>query len=86
MGGLWEFPGGKVEVGEQAAEALARELREELGIGVVVGEPLSPVIWDYGRGPFRLLPFHCAISDGSPEPLEHSELRWCAAEDAVRLA
>ena len=85
LGGLWEFPGGKVEAGEELAAALVRELQEELGVLVGVGEPLTPVTWDYGRGPFRLLPFICTVLQGIPTPLEHDELRWCDRSEAERL-
>jgi len=85
LAGLWEFPGGKVEAGETPAAALVRELREELGIEVAVGAALAPVTWDYGRAPFRLLPFHCRILRGEPTPLEHAELRWCGLTEALGL-
>ena len=86
LAGFWEFPGGKVEEGETPAAALVRELREELGIEVAVEKSLTPVTWDYGRGPFRLLPFHCRILHGDPAPLEHSEIRWCRPAEASQLA
>jgi 8-oxo-dGTP diphosphatase len=77
LGGLWEFPGGKVEDGEAPQEALARELAEELGVRVTVGEALKPVVWSYDRGRIRLLPFFCRITQGEPRPLEHDQLHWC---------
>lgn len=85
LAGLWEFPGGKVEPGESHATALARELREELGITAEVGPPLTPVTWDYGNGPIRLLPHHCTITHGSPTPHEHSAIRWCSPLEASQL-
>lgn len=85
LGGLWEFPGGKVEIGENPVDSLVRELREELGIGVEVSDALSPVEWDYGNVSIRLLPFFCTISDGEPIPAEHSEIRWCALEALGQL-
>ena len=80
LGGKWEFPGGKVEPGENPAAALVRELEEELGIVVETGDALATVVWDYGRGPIRLHPFLCRIVSGVPHPHEHSEIRWCGRE------
>lgn len=77
LGGKWEFPGGKLEPTETAAQALVRELQEELGITVAPGQALSPVVHDYGRGPIRLSPILCRITIGTPHPHEHSEIRWC---------
>ncbi|WP_193212182.1 (deoxy)nucleoside triphosphate pyrophosphohydrolase [Luteolibacter marinus] len=85
LGGKWEFPGGKVEAGEGPAAALVRELEEELGIRVETGEALTPVIWDYGRGPIRLHPFVCRIVSGNPHPHEHSEIRWCGRDELAGL-
>jgi len=75
----WEFPGGKVEPGESPEAALIRELREELEVDVEILRPLTPVIWDYGRGPIRLIPFVCRITNGEPKALDHAELRWVTA-------
>lgn len=85
LGGMWEFPGGKVEPGEPPHVALVRELREELGIEVEVGAALEPVRWNYDRGPIRLSPFLCRIIHGLPRPLEHEQLHWCAPQDFPSL-
>jgi 8-oxo-dGTP diphosphatase len=85
LGGKWEFPGGKLEEGEDPAAALVRELEEELGIIVVAGEALTPVVWDYGRGPIRLHPIVCRIAGGELHPHEHSEIRWCVDGDLKDL-
>lgn len=81
LAGKWEFPGGKVEPGEDPATALVRELEEELGITVSPREPLTPVVHDYGRGPIRLIPIPCSIARGEPHPHEHDLIRWCTVAE-----
>jgi 8-oxo-dGTP diphosphatase len=85
LAGKWEFPGGKLEPGEDPAAALVRELEEELAIHVEPGAALTPVVWDYGRGPIRLHPIVCRIRSGQPHPHEHSEIRWCGRDALAAL-
>jgi 8-oxo-dGTP diphosphatase len=85
LDGKWEFPGGKVDPGESHEEALIRELQEELGITVQVGQALRPVVWSYEKKWIRLSPFHCRIISGNPQPLEHEKLTWCAPESLNTL-
>lgn len=86
LGGLWEFPGGKVEPDESPESALARELWEELGVDVAVGAALDPVLWSYDRGKIRLLPFFCTITSGQLQAIEHAELLWCAPSEFGQLS
>ncbi len=81
LGGLWEFPGGKVDPGESPESALVRELREELAVDVEVGHPLAPVIWHYEERTIRLLPFRCVIVSGELQAMEHEQLYWCLPGD-----
>ena len=76
LAGHWEFPGGKIEEGEDAREALVREIHEELGCGVVAGQALEPVEHEYPDLKIRLRPFVCTLEDGEPEALEHEAVGW----------
>lgn len=86
LGGLWEFPGGKVEDGEAPEKALARELLEELGISVEVGGKMNAVVkWTDGDVSIRLTAFRCVIIEGQPVALEHEEIRWCEMQELSAL-
>ncbi|WP_062534994.1 Nudix family hydrolase, partial [Mizugakiibacter sediminis] len=74
--GRWEFPGGKVEPGESAHAALARELREELGIEAQGFEPLIAVPWRYPEKTIRLEALRVAAWTGEPHPHDAAALRW----------
>jgi 8-oxo-dGTP diphosphatase len=78
LGGLWEFPGGKVEPGEAAEAALHRELHEELGCTVRITSALPPFVHAYSWGSIELIPFLCELTAASPEPHphEHTALVW----------
>jgi A/G-specific adenine glycosylase len=76
LGGLWEFPGGKVEAGETIPECIQREIREELGIAIEVGSHLITVDHTYTHFRVRLEVHHCRYVSGEPQPIECDEVRW----------
>ena len=84
-GGKWEFPGGKLESGETAADAICRELQEELNILVSVTGVAGDVMWIYPDVSIHLTLLHCTITGGSLTLREHEALAWVAKEEALSL-
>ncbi|WP_254722004.1 A/G-specific adenine glycosylase [Kovacikia minuta] len=76
LGGLWEFPGGKVEPGETIEACIQREIQEELGIGIEVGDRLIVVDHTYTHFKVTLNVHHCRHLSGEPQPIECDEIRW----------
>lgn len=84
--GLWEFPGGKVKPGETLEECLRRELREELGVEVAVGEKLETVTWRYPERIVTLHFFRCRLAGGRLTPQEGQAVAWVAPNELDRYA
>lgn len=78
-GGLWEFPGGKIEPGETVSQCLVRECREELDIILTVGDEYMRLIHEYPDLTVRLILMNAVIAEGTPKLLEHSEIKWITA-------
>ena len=83
--GFWEFPGGKQEKGESLSECLERELLEELGISVLVGPGVAPVLHDYAKKRIFLYGFCCIWLKGEPKALQCQEFQWVAFSELAGL-
>lgn len=81
LGGLWEFPGGKVEKDETLHQSLAREIKEELGTEISIGHELGVYHHAYTHFKITLHAFQCRLSTGEPDAIEASDLRWVSPED-----
>ncbi len=84
LGGLWEFPGGKIEEGEDLPACLRREILEELGVEIEVGEPFGVYAHAYTHFRVTLHAFCCIIQGGEPQPLQASELAWVELPALIR--
>lgn len=73
---LWEFVGGKVERGESKRDALVRECREELDVGLSVGSEFCTVEHHYDDIDVRLTLFNAEIVEGYPKKIEHNDIKW----------
>lgn len=82
--GFWEFPGGKVRPGETLPDCLRREVKEELGVEVSVGEKLETVTWRYPGRTVVLHFFKCALAGSEITPQEGQAFAWVAPEELER--
>ncbi len=82
LAGLWEFPGGKVEASESDAEALVREISEELGVAIYVHEFVAESIQDVAGTTIRLLGYRCTLAGEVPSTsTDHDVLYWFTPEE-----
>ena len=77
----WEFPGGKVKVGESPEQCIKREILEELRIRIKVDQLLPSVIHYYEKSTIKLIPFLCSIIRGTVYLSEHKHYEWVSFSD-----
>ena len=85
LGGLWEFPGGKVEPGETPEECLARELEEELGVAAEVGRFVTSSQFTYDDREIELLAYEVELGSGPFVLTSHDEVRWVSPAELLDL-
>ena len=79
--GMWEFPGGKIELGETPQQALVREIQEELDTAIRVGELIETIEYDYPDFHLSMDCFWCEVMDGDLVLLEAQEARWLTKKE-----
>lgn len=82
---MWEFPGGKIELGETKEQALVREIKEELSIEINVDKFALDVEYQYPNFYLFMSCFMCSIKEGSIELLEHNDGKWITKEELNTL-
>ena len=85
LGGLWEFPGGKLNKNESAADCIVREVHEELNIKVLPGEFIARIKHAYTHFSITLDAYYCEFKGGAPQALGCADWRWVAPEQIQDL-
>ena len=81
----WEFPGGKIEVGESPTAALKRELQEEMALDIEILDEITTTTYEYDFGIVVLTTYFSKIKAGNIQLLEHEEMKWMKADDIDQL-
>jgi A/G-specific adenine glycosylase len=85
LGGLWEFPGGKLTAGEEPRAGLAKRCLAELGLSVTARQPLPPVRHAFTHFKITVQPWQAELAPGEPRPLASDEVRWVTLDEAAAL-
>lgn len=86
VGGMWEFPGGKIEKGETPQEAAKRELKEEFHDKVQIGSQLGETVsYEYDFGIVKLTAFFAKLLTNNFDLVAHSEVEWLSADEVQKL-
>ncbi|HAC62765.1 MAG TPA: 8-oxo-dGTP diphosphatase MutT [Cyanothece sp. UBA12306] len=81
LGGLWEFPGGKIEANETVEDCIKREILEEIAIEIAVKEHLITLEHTYSHFKVTLIVHRCRHLSGEPQPIECQEIRWVTLDE-----
>ena len=84
QGGLWEFPGGKIEQGETKEQAIIREIKEELNIDIKVEKYLAEKVFEYPEKTINLIALKCKIMNGTISLNEHEDVKWISKSEIIK--
>lgn len=81
LGGMWEFPGGKIEEGESPKETLRREIEEEMSCSIIVNDFIVRDVYSYDFGNIALSTYFCSLDNSYPNLNEHIDMKWLSVDE-----